>query len=75
MLYARLVFPGASVVKNLPASAGDTDSIPGLGGSLGEGNGNQSSILPWEIPGLVVCSPWDHKRARHSLVTKQQTIC
>ena len=24
-------FPGGSVVKNLPASAGDTGSIPGLG--------------------------------------------
>jgi len=28
------------VVKNSPASAGDMDSIPGLGRSLGEGNGN-----------------------------------
>ena len=26
-------FPGGTVVKNLPASAGDTGSIPGLGGS------------------------------------------
>ena len=26
------------MVKNLPAKAGDTGSIPGLGGSLGEGN-------------------------------------
>ena len=26
-------FPGGTVVKNLPASAGDTSSIPGLGGS------------------------------------------
>ena len=36
-------FPGASMVKNLPAKAGDagdTGSIPGLGGSSGEGNGN-----------------------------------
>ena len=29
-----------SVVKNLPANAGDLDSIPGLGRSPGEGNGN-----------------------------------
>ena len=28
------------MVKNLPASEGDTCSIPGLGGSLREGNGN-----------------------------------
>ena len=36
-------FPAVLVVKNLPANAGDvTDvgSIPGLGRSLGEGNGN-----------------------------------
>ena len=26
-------FPGGSVVKNPPASAGDTGSFPGLGGS------------------------------------------
>ena len=35
--------PGASVVKNPPASAGDTRDqgwIPGLGRSSGEGNGN-----------------------------------
>ena len=33
-------FPGSSVVKNLPASAGDTGSIPGSGRSPVEGNGN-----------------------------------
>ena len=36
-------FPGDSVVKNLPANAGDTrdvGSIPGLGRSPGVGNGN-----------------------------------
>ena len=27
------------MVKNLPANVGDTSSIPGLGRSLGEGNG------------------------------------
>ena len=30
----------AAVLKNLPANAGDVVSIPGLGRSLGEGNGN-----------------------------------
>ena len=35
-----LSFPGGSVVKNPPASAGDDGSIPGSGRSLGEGNGN-----------------------------------
>ena len=33
-------FPGASAVKNLPAKAGDADSIPGPERSPGEGNGN-----------------------------------
>ena len=33
-------FPGSSVVKNLPANAGNVGLIPGLGKSPGEGNGN-----------------------------------
>ena len=33
-------YPGGSVVKNLPANAGDTGSIPRSGRSSGEGNGN-----------------------------------
>ena len=37
------------MVKNLPANAGDSGSIPGLGRSPGEENGN-SNILEWEIP-------------------------
>ena len=37
--YQAVCFPGGSEVKNLPASAGDTGSIPGLGRSSGEGNG------------------------------------
>ena len=38
---------GGLEVKMLPANAGDKDSIPGLGRSLGEENGNplQSSSL------------------------------
>ena len=35
-----MVFPGSSVVKNLPANSGDAGLIPGLGRSPGEGNGN-----------------------------------
>ena len=43
-------FPGDSVVKNLPANAGDTrdvGSTPGSGRCPGEGNGNplQNSCL------------------------------
>ena len=33
-------FPGGSVVKNPPATAGDRSWIPGWGRSPGEGNGN-----------------------------------
>ena len=38
-----IILPGGTVVKNLPANAGDTrdvGSIPGSGRSPGEGNGN-----------------------------------
>ena len=35
-----LGFPGGTVVKNLPTNAGEVGSIPGLGRSPGEGNGN-----------------------------------
>ena len=57
--YMWMGFPGSSVVKNPPASAGDTGdtgSIPGSGRSPGGGNGNplQYSCLenPWtEEPG------------------------
>ena len=70
-------FPGGSVVKNLPAKAGDEGLIPGSGISPGEGSGNLSSILAWEIP-------WTEKtgglqstgsqRVGQDLATKQQRI-
>ena len=41
-------FPGGSVVKNLPINIGDVHSIPGLGKSPGEGNGNP---LQYSCPG------------------------
>ena len=44
------LFPGDSVVKNLPANSGDEDSIPSLGRSPGGGNGTHSSIPAWKIP-------------------------
>ena len=41
----------AQVVKNLPANAGVTDSIPGWGRSpLKKGMAPYSSSLAWEIP-------------------------
>ena len=54
-------------VKNLPANAGDMGSIPGLGRSPGEGNGN---TLQYSC--LEGYSPLGRKRVRHDVATKQQ---
>ena len=43
-------FPGGSVVKNLPANARVAVSIPGLGRSPGEGNGNPLQYSYLENP-------------------------
>ena len=67
------------MVKNLSANAGDTGSIPGLGRSPGEGNGNpfQYSCLgnPMDRRALGEggegYSPWGRKRVGHDLVTKE----
>ena len=40
----------ASVVKNLPANAGDPGWIPGSGRSPGEGNGNPLQYSSLETP-------------------------
>ena len=71
----KVGFPGVSVVKNSPASTGDSGSIPGSRRSPGEGNGNP---LQYSSPG----NPMDRgawratvhgvARVRHDLATKQQ---
>ena len=43
-------FLGASVVKNLPADAGNTGLIPGLGRSPGEGKSNPLQYSCLENP-------------------------
>ena len=43
-------FLGGSVVKNLPANAGDAGSIPGSGRSPGEGNGSPLQYSCLENP-------------------------
>ena len=51
-------FPGGSVVRNLPADAGDTEavgSIPGLEDPLEEGMSTHSSIPAWEISWTKPC--------------------
>ena len=40
LLLRWMGFPGGSVVKNLPANAGDVGLIPGLERSSGEGKGS-----------------------------------
>ena len=56
--------PGGPVVKNLPANAGDAGSIPGLGKSPGEGNGNPLQYSCLENPmdrAAWWASPWGRK--------------
>ena len=58
-----MCFPRGSVVKNLPANAGDTGDtglIPGLGRSPGVGNGTHSRILAWEEPGALQSMGWQN---------------
>ena len=61
-------FPCGSLVKNLPAKAGDIGSIPELGRSPGEGNGNplQKSHGQRSLAGYSI---WGQKRVRHNLST------
>ena len=66
-MYNIIGYPGAPVVNNLPANAGDEGSIPGSGRSPGKGNGNLLCLV--FLPGkyyvqrsLVGYSPWDYKR-------------
>ena len=65
-------FPGSSVVKKMPANAGNPISIPGLGRSSGEGSGKP---LPYSClensmdqRSLVAYSPCGHKESN---MTKQ----
>ena len=49
VIYTTQSFPGGAVVKNLPANAGGTNSIPGSGRSPEEEMTTHSSILSWNI--------------------------
>ena len=63
-----------SVVRNLPANAGDAGSIPGWGRSPEE-NGNPSSILSWKISWTLEPGGLQFmglQRVGHDAVTKQQ---
>ena len=70
-------FPSDSVVKNLPANAGDLDSIPGLGRYPGEGNGNPIQYSCLRNPmdrGAWRATVHGVARAGHDLETKRQQI-
>ena len=54
-------FPGDSVVKNLPADAGDAGSIPESGRSPGEGNSNPLQYPCQENLMDRGYSPWGKK--------------
>ena len=69
-------FPRGSLIKNLPASTGDSGSIPGSGRSPGEGNDNLLQYcclgnpmdrgVRWATVHRVI------KTVGYNLVTKQQ---
>ena len=70
-----LHFPGATVVKNPPGTAGDTGSVPGLGGCPGEGKATHSNILAWRIPWTEEPGRLQFmgsQRVGHNLATEEQ---
>ena len=67
-------FPGGSAVRNLPANAADTGSIPGLGRRPGEGTSN-FSILAREFPWTEETGgpqPMRSEKNQYDLSAKQQ---
>ena len=63
------------MVKNLPANAGDTGLIPGLGRSLEKEMATHFSTLAWEIPWteeLGKVQSMGSQRVRHDSATKPQ---
>ena len=77
-----MVFPGGTVVKNLPANAGDArdvGSIPGLGRSSGVGNDNS---LQYSCPenshgqrSPVGYSAWGLKESGTTELLTEHTAC
>ena len=62
-----MVSAGGSDSKGSAFNAGDLGSIPGLGRSPGEGNGNPLWYSAWKIPWMekpgAGYSPWDCKES------------
>ena len=71
-------FTRSSVSKESACNAGDLISIPGLGRSPGERNGNPLQFSCLEIPmerGAWQATVYGHARVRHDLGTKLLLIC
>ena len=67
--------PCGSVIKNLPANAGDAGLLLGREDSLEEEMATHSSILDWQIPWTEEPSGLQYtglQRVRHDLATKQE---
>ena len=71
IIHTKKGFPNGSVVKNLPANAGDVDSIPGSGRSPGEGNGNPLQDSCWEIPWVRRMVGYSSKGHKESGMTER----
>ena len=70
-------FPGGTVVKNLPADAGNSRDAGSIPGSLEKEMANYSSTLAWQVlwteePGGL--QSMGSQRVGHDLATKQQTL-
>ena len=68
-------FPRWLSGKEPACSTGDTSVMPGKEWSPGEENGNPLQYSCLGNTGqrsLAGCSPWDHKRVRHDLLTKEK---
>ena len=69
-------FSSGSLVKNLPANAGDMGSVPGSGRSSEEGNGYSLLYFclghPMDRGAWWDESPWGHKRPGHDLVIEYE---
>ena len=76
--FLRMGFPYGSAGKESACNTGDLGSIPGLGRSPGEGNGNplQYACLgnPMDRRAWWATVHGSHKRVRHGLATKQQQL-
>ena len=69
-------FPGSSVVKNLPANAGDAGMIPGQEDPL-EKEMQHFIIFPGKSQRqrtMEGYSPWGHKRVGQDLATEDSEI-